>query len=86
MNKYMMATKAQHKLGDLSRDNESLCYIQGETDTHYIGYWVNSFGFINVEFPKDTTRELTQEEIDRWDGAHIAIGQSGYTLEAAQNA
>jgi hypothetical protein len=62
MGKHMMATKAIHLTGDVSRDKPDLAYIRQETDTHYIGQWEAGFGFINVKFPKDTTRELTDEE------------------------
>ena len=73
MSYYMMATKAQHKLGDISRDEEDLCYIHEETDDCYIGSWVTGFGFVNVEFPKETTRELTQEEIEKYNKMKVRI-------------
>lgn len=62
MPKYLMATKAYHQLGDISRDKPSLCRIISEDENNYIGSWVEGFGFINVKFPKETTRELTNKE------------------------
>lgn len=62
--KYMMATRATHRCGDLSRERPSLAivYPDGEREDHYVGEWAAGIGFINVEFPKDTTRPLTDEE------------------------
>lgn len=62
--KFMMATSAYHKLGDISNTpDESICVVHYETDEYFIGNWVSGFGFIDVCFPKNTTRELTQEEV-----------------------
>lgn len=71
--KYMMATKAIHKMGDISRDEPDLCHIYRETETDYIGSWVTGFGFFDVKFPKETTRELTQEEIEKYNKISIQI-------------
>ena len=73
IDKYMMATKAIHKLGNISRDEPDLCHVHAETATDYIGNWVTGFGFIDVKFPKKTTRNLT-EEIDLYNGTYIQIG------------
>lgn len=72
--KYMMATKAIHKLGDISRDEEDLCLIHSENKESYIGSWVTGYGFIEVKFPKETTRDLTQDEIEKYNSMHIQIG------------
>lgn len=71
--RYMMATKAIHKLGDISRDLPDLAWIEGEDGDDYIGVWVEGFGFADVRFPKATTRELTAEERERYDGAHLEL-------------
>src|SRR5262245_33776144 len=42
--KYMMATKAIHQLGDISRDKPDICQIFGEDADNYIGNWVTGFG------------------------------------------
>lgn len=69
----MMATKAFHQLGDISRDEPDLVVVFSEDDTHYIGRWVEGFGFQNVRFPKTTTRELTVEERARYDGSYLDL-------------
>ena len=71
MKKYMMATKATHKLGDISRDGEDLCFIYSEDNENYIGNWVTGFGFFDVKFPKKTTRSLTPEEIENYNTQYI---------------
>jgi hypothetical protein len=71
--RYMMATTAIHKLGDISRDEPDLCSIYDEDDTTFIGMWVTGFGFFDVRFPKETTRELTPDERDRFKRQHIAL-------------
>lgn len=78
---YMIATKAIHKLGDISRDygeqleerGENLCYANKEDEENYIGSWVTGFGFIEVKFPKQTTRKLTQEEITYFNTKSVQI-------------
>lgn len=76
MNKYMMATKAMHKLGDISSDVPDLCYIQDEDEKNYIGSWVFGLGFCEVKFPKETTRDLTEVEIKRYNGSAVQIGSN----------
>jgi hypothetical protein len=71
--KYMMATKAIHLLGDISRENPDLCIIRDETNTDFIGEWITGYGFIDVKFPKETTRELTNDEIDRYHGSLVNL-------------
>lgn len=71
--KYMMATKAIHLLGDISSDEPDLCAINSEDDENYIGSWVTGMGYINVKFPKATTRELTEEEQQRFHGKVVGI-------------
>jgi len=70
----MMATKALHKLGDLSCEEPSLCVVWDEDDECYIGMWVVGIGFTDVRFPKSTTRELTEEEKTEWGGKWLEIG------------
>lgn len=62
MTKIVMATKAMHKLGDISRDEPDYAHIYDENETDYIGYWLTGLGFIDVTFPKDGCREMTSEE------------------------
>jgi hypothetical protein len=69
----MMGTTAIHKLGDISRDEPDLCYIHEEDSDNYIGNWATGFGFIDVRFPKSTTRELTPEETARYQKRHVVL-------------
>jgi len=73
MGKYMMATKAIHKLGDISSDSPDICHIHGEDEDNYIGNWVTGYGFINVKFSKATTRDLTPDEIEKYNDTYIAF-------------
>jgi hypothetical protein len=70
---YMMATRAMHKLGDISRDDPDLCIVDGEDGDDYIGVWVTGAGYIDVRFPKATTRELTEAERDHYRGRYFGV-------------
>lgn len=74
--KYMMATKAIHQTGDISSDIPDICVIHSEDDNNYIGNWVSGYGFIDVKFPKDTTKELTPKEIEKYHGSLYFLGDS----------
>ena len=71
--RYMKATTAIHKAGDISRDEEDYCYVQEQNDEGYVGAWVEGYGFIRVLFPFETTRELTPEEQEFFDNQRIVI-------------
>lgn len=71
MKKYMMATAAIHQLGDISSTTPDLCVVYGEDEDNYIGNWVEGFGFVNVRFPKATTRELSEDEKNLYHGKRI---------------
>jgi len=71
--KYMMATKAYHKLGDISSDVPDLCVVKRETETDWYGSWVTDFGIVDVRFPKETTRELTTDEINNYNAMYVQI-------------
>lgn len=72
----MMATIAIHKLGDISRETPDLCVISSEEGDNYIGNWVTGFGFASVQFPKSSTRDLTDVEIEKYHGTPISIGSN----------
>lgn len=74
--KYMMATTAIHKLGDISRDTPDLCVVSEEDEDNFYGNWVTGFGFISVRFPKTTTRNLTEDEIEKYHGMQFSIGDT----------
>ena len=60
---YMMATKASHYLGDVSRKVPTLCIVHSVVDGKYfIGSWDGITAYSNIKFPVRTTRELTEEE------------------------
>lgn len=69
--RYVMATKAHHRLGDLSREVPDLCIVDSEDEDNYYGHWVDGFRFTHVRFPKATTRPLSESEIARYHGHHI---------------
>lgn len=70
----MIGTKAEHKLGPLNREHGDLFLAQEETEDSWIGHWVTGFGFIGLKFPKETSRELTPEEVIKHHGSLIQIG------------
>jgi hypothetical protein len=74
--KHMMATKANHKMGDLSREEPQLVIIGRENPEtgEYVGNWVSGFGFFDVHFPKETTRELSRAEVLYYEGRDLRIG------------
>jgi hypothetical protein len=90
IDKYMIATTAIHKMGDISRMNpdencmENLCHIYHEEDENFIGMWVTGFGFADVKFPKTTTRELTGKEVEYFNGRKVQINsQPPMTLKVS---
>lgn len=72
--KYLMGTKAHHLLGDISREKDDLFHADMETEKFWIGMWVTGFGYFHVCFPKDTSRELTEEEREKYNKMHVQIG------------
>jgi hypothetical protein len=80
--RYMMATAAHHKMGDLSREEPTLCYVMAEDEGIYRGIFVQHFlSFVDVEFPKATTRQLTEEELKKYDGMNMPTSHGYYTME-----
>ena len=71
---YLMGTKAYHQLGDISRDEPDLFRASGETEDYYIGMWTTGFGFFNVCFPKNTSRKLTNKEVEKYNKTYVQIG------------
>lgn len=74
MGQYMIATKAFHNLGEISRSEPDLCIITREEGEYYIGNWATGYGFMDVKFPKNTTRDLTAEERKKYHGMGIILG------------
>jgi hypothetical protein len=71
--RYMMATTAIHKMGDISRDEPDLCIVRREDGDDYIGEWVTGFGYVKVRFPKATTRDLTEQEKAHYNGLGLEM-------------
>lgn len=74
-NEFFMATEAYHQLGDISRDEPDYMRLgpsPNEDMENYYGAWVTGYGFVEVRFPKATTRPLTDEEFE-WLAKHPAV-------------
>ena len=69
----MMATKATHQLGDISSPEPDICRIESEDDDNYIGRWVCGMGFVDVKFPKSSTRGLTSEEVEHYSKQYFQL-------------
>lgn len=69
MIRILMGTEADHQLGDISRDEPDYFYAVREDKKNYYGSWLTGFGFINVRFPKATSRPMTDDEA-QWLDAH----------------
>lgn len=74
-------------MGDLSRSGasiDSLCILQGydAAADEYIGNWITGFGFMDVRYPADTVRELTDEEYHELDGKGYAINSTVYSSDS----
>lgn len=68
-----IATVAYHKLGDISRNEPDYCVIQSEDELNYYGHWLEGFGFIDVRFPKGTTRIASDDLKKKVDSIRIVI-------------
>ena len=78
----MMATKANHLTGDLSRKKPNLCLVASYDAENYYGNWVLGYGFIAVQFPKKTTRKLTAQDKKEWNVKVVGInGSWDYTIK-----
>lgn len=60
---------------DISRDVPDFAAVFGEhADGCLRGHWIEGFGFYGVHFPKDTTREITPDEQERYGQLNPVIG------------
>ena len=78
--KKLMGTLAYHKLGEISRQIPDIFTAVAETETHWVGSWLTGFGFVSVLFPKETSRELTEEEVEHYKGKKLAIGSHRFDI------
>ena len=53
--------------------NLTYATFKKEDEDNYIGAWATDYGFINVKFPKETTRVLTKEEIEKYNKMSVQI-------------
>lgn len=60
----MMGTTAIHLLGDISRKTPDYFAIDSEDDDNFYGAWLTGFGYVNVRFPKSSSRKMTAEEAE----------------------
>lgn len=72
--KIMMGTEAYHNLGNISRDDYDWFLAESQTPDYWVGQWRTGFGFINVVYPKSTSRELTEEELVHYKSQKFSIG------------
>ena len=72
--KVMIGTIGYHQLGQLGGDDvEDWFYAVSETQDYWIGNWITGFGFFNILFPKDTSRGLTQKELEYFNTLRFTI-------------
>ena len=82
--KYMVATTAIHCLGDISRELQkereqgiasvdNFCAVSKEDEDNYYGSWLTGYGFFNVKFPKESTRDCNEKELKFVKNARFAI-------------
>lgn len=70
---------AIHKLGDIGRDVDDFIFVKSETQSHFIGNFVEGFGFVDVEFKKSDCRPLTPNEVEKLNNSRISLGGIVYT-------
>jgi len=68
-----MGTEAHHQLGDISRDKADYFWVNDEDDENYYGAWLTGLGFVNVRFPKATSRPMTDDEAQWLAARHVVI-------------
>lgn len=73
---------AIYKLGDIGRDEDDLIYVKTETEDHFIGNFVEGFGFAEVQFKKSDCRPLNPSEIEDLNNSVIQLGGIKYKMRA----
>lgn len=71
---------AIHILGNIGRDEDDLVIIKSENEQHFIGNFVEGFGFMDVEFKKSDCRPLTSTEIEKLNNSVIQLGRIKYKM------
>lgn len=76
--KFVMAKDGWHKaLGEFHDPEYDLAIVFEENSTHFIGMWVYGMALINMQFSKETTRELTPEERQNLRGKKVGTTYAG---------
>lgn len=58
-----MGTLALHRHGNFTCKTPCVCYIYGEQEQYYVGFWAYDYpNFYDILFPKTSTKELNPEE------------------------
>ena len=73
-----MAKSAYHMTGDISRDEFDLAIVFMEDENNLYGNWVYGYGFVDVRFPKKKVKELTEDEINKYNGTGFGISGTYY--------
>ena len=79
MKGYMMAKEAffKDRSGELKPhwkgDFFDLCCVGGEQGEYYTGHFITGLGIAWLRFPKETTRELTKEEVLKYHNKRLMI-------------
>lgn len=71
--RYMMATDAFHIMGNISSPDYDICHVYAEDSKNYYGSWIFGMGFFDVRFPKETTRDLTPDEIAEYQKKRMSM-------------
>ncbi|SFF22772.1 hypothetical protein SAMN04487969_11944 [Paenibacillus algorifonticola] len=72
---------AIHKLGDIRREEDELIIVKSETEDHFIGNFVEGFGFMEVKYQKSDCRPLLPSEIEKLNNSRIGLGGIIYKLQ-----
>ena len=73
----MWGTKANHQLGDISREMGDFCVVSYKpVDGSYVGNWITGIGFVGVKFPVFSTSTLTRKQRYTFNKSSFYIGSS----------
>lgn len=71
--KRLMGTLSFHLMINNSETEYDWFVASHESKDFWIGCWLTGLGLINALFPKETSREFTEEEQKRYDDAVFVI-------------
>lgn len=70
---HLMAKEGYHKMLNYINDTYAFIVVHSEYKDFYIGNWLEGFGFVDIQFPKNKTRSLTKEEQEKINNSRIVI-------------